>query len=260
MTTQSLHSEINGPEGAPVILLLSSFGATNEMWHPQLALLQSHYRTITYDTRGHGQSPTPTAPYSFEDLVADALGVLDKHDVDRATLMGLSLGGMTALGLGITAPERVEKIVCCAARADAPPPFVRNWVDRLALLEAGGIEKVWDATVDKWLSDEIREKYPEREQQLREAFIATTKEGYRGCAEALKGLDYLTHLGRIKCPILFVAGEKDVAASPDAMRAMAAACPQAEYTEVPDARHILNFDRPNAFFLAVAAFLRLDAE
>lgn len=260
MTTQSLHSEINGPDGAPVILLLSSFGATNEMWQPQLELLQTHYRTITYDTRGHGQSPTPTAPYSFDDLVADALGVLDKHDVERATLMGLSLGGMTALGLGINAPERVEKIVCCAARADAPPPFVQNWVDRIAMLEAGGIEGVWNATLDKWLSDDTRSEHPERERLLRKAFIATTAEGYRGCAEALKGLDYLKSLGKITCQTLFIAGENDMAAPPGAMRAMAAACPGSEYAEVPGSRHILNFDRPFAFYLAIAAFLDLDAE
>ena len=84
MTKQPLHSEISGPQGAPVLLLLNSFGATGGMWQPQLELLQAHYRTITYDARGHGRSPTPPAPYSFADLVADAVSVLDHHEVQRA--------------------------------------------------------------------------------------------------------------------------------------------------------------------------------
>jgi len=257
MTTQPLYSTVGGPEGAPFLLLLNSLGATSDMWQPQLDVLQQHYRTITCDARGHGRSPSPAAPYSFDDLEADALRVLDAHGADRATVMGLSLGGMTALGLGLNEPDRIEKIVCCAARADAPPPFVQNWVDRLAILDDGGISKVWDGTVDKWLSDETRSNHPERETQLRDAFTATTDVGYRGCAEALKRLDYLKDLGKMTVPTLFVAGENDVAASPEAMRAMAAACSGSDYTEVAGARHVINVDRPEAFYLAVAGFLNL---
>jgi 3-oxoadipate enol-lactonase len=260
MTTQTLYSEISGPKGAPVLLLLNSLGATSAMWDPQLKMLQEHYRTITCDTRGHGRSPSPAAPYHFEDLVADAIRVLDTHGVDTATVMGLSLGGMTALGLGLTAPDRIERIICCAARADAPPPFVQNWVDRLAILEAGGIGKVWEGTVDKWLSAEIRAAHPGREAKLREAFLATTELGYRGCAEALKQLDYLKDLGSMTRPTLFVAGADDGAASPDTMRAMSAACPGSLFSEVPDAKHVVNVDRPDGFALAIAGFLALDAE
>jgi len=260
MTNQPLHSEISGPQGAPVLLLLNSFGATGGMWQPQLELLQAHYRTITYDARGHGRSPTPPTPYSFADLVADAVGVLDHHGVEKAHVMGLSMGGMTALGLGIHAPDRVEKIICCAARADAPPPFVQNWVDRLAVLDADGVEGVWNGTVDKWLSDDTRQTHPAREQALRDGFLSTSVEGYRGGAAALQGLDYLKDLGKITCPTLFIAGENDVAASPDTMRAMAAACPGSEFTQVAGARHVLNFDRPDGFYLSIAAFLKLDVE
>jgi len=258
MTTQTLHSKISGPEGAPVLLLLNSLGATCAMWDAQLKLLHRHYRTITCDTRGHGRSPSPAAPFQFEELVADAIKVLDTHQVDTASVMGLSLGGMTALGLGLTAPDRIERVVCCAARADAPAPFVQSWVDRLAILESGGIAKVWQGTVDKWLSEDTRVAHPEREASLREAFFATTEQGYRGCAEALKRLNYLKDLGSMTRPALFVAGADDGGATTETMRAMSAACPGSEFTEVPNAKHVINVDRPEGFALAIAGFLALD--
>lgn len=259
MTTQSLHSTVSGRHDAPVLLLLNSLGATQAMWDPQMAFLEAHYRVIRCDTRGHGQSPTPPAPYSFDDIVADVLALLDQHGVENASVMGLSLGGMTALGLGLAAPERITQVICCAARADAPAPFVQNWHNRIAILEEGGIEAVWEATVGMWLSDETRSNHPEREAALRASFLETTDEGYRGCAHALMGLDYLRHLGEMTVPTLFVAGAEDMASPPEAMRAMADACAGSEYVVVNGAKHVINRDNPEGFTLAILGFLGLDA-
>ncbi len=260
MTSQKLHSTVSGREDGPALLLLNSLGATQAMWEPQLPLLESQYRVIRCDTRGHGQSPTPAAPYSFDDIVGDVLAVLDSHGAETASVMGLSLGGMTALGLGLKAPGRVDRLVCCAARADAPPPFIQNWHNRLAMLEEGGIEAVWNGTVGMWLGEDSRSAHPEREATLREGFLKTTAEGYRGCAHALMGLDYLRHLGDMAVRTLFVAGADDMAAPPEAMLAMAQACPGSEYAVVPGARHIVNIDRPREFNLAILGFLNLDAD
>lgn len=69
MTAVTLHSTVTGPETAPALLLLNSFGATHAMWDPQIALLSEHFRVIRCDARGHGESPSPTPPYALEDLV-----------------------------------------------------------------------------------------------------------------------------------------------------------------------------------------------
>jgi 3-oxoadipate enol-lactonase len=259
MTTQKLHSTASGTKEIPVLVLLNSLGATEDMWAPQLPMLESHYRVIRCDTRGHGQSPTPASPYSFDDIVGDVLAVMDAHGVKTASVMGLSMGGMTALGLGLAAPERIDRVICCAARADAPPPFVQSWHDRLAKMDDGGIEAVWNGTVGFWLSEDTRSNHPEREAALREAFLKTTEEGYRGCAHALMGLDYLRQLGDMKVPTLFVAGENDAGAPPETMQAMANACPGSEFTIVPGAKHVINIDRPDDFAVAIMAFLGLDA-
>jgi 3-oxoadipate enol-lactonase len=259
MTIQTLHSTVSGRNDAPTLLLMNSFGATQAMWDPQMPLLEAHYRVIRFDARGHGKSPTPPSPYSFDDLVADAIGVLDHYDVKTASVMGLSMGGMTALGLGLTVSDRIEKLVCCAARADAPDAFVQNWHNRLAMLDSGGVEAVWNATVGMWLGDELRRLRPEDEAAMRTAFLETTDEGYRGGAHALMGLDYLRRLGDMTVPVLFVAGAEDAAAPPAVMRAMADACPGSSFAEVPNAKHIMNVDRPADFAVAITAFLGLEA-
>jgi 3-oxoadipate enol-lactonase len=258
MTVQTLHSTVSGHKEIPVLLLLNSLGAAQSMWDQQLPLLEQYYRVIRCDTRGHGDSPTTASPYSFDDFVGDAIEVLDRHHVETATVMGLSLGGMTALGLGLTVPDRINRVICCAARADAPPPFVQNWHNRLAMLEHGGIEEVWNNTVGMWLSEKTRNEHPEREAALRHDFLKTTDEGYRGCANALIGLDYQRQLENMTVPTLFLAGAEDAAAPPDAMRAMADACPGSAFSVVPDAKHIINLDNPDGFSVAILDFLGMD--
>ena len=242
------------PEG-PVLLLLNSLGTTTEMWTPQRAIFEKFYRVIQMDTRGHGQSATPPAPYSFDDLVADAFGVLDRNGVQSATVMGCSLGSMTALGMGVKSPDRIDRIVCTAARADSPPPFRQSWYDRLEIMDKNGISGLWDGSLGNWLTPAFREAHPDMVAKMEAEFLKTTPEGYRGCAMALKDLDYLKDLGDLDAPILFVAGSEDKGAAPDTMRAMAEAAKNGTFVLVPDAGHIINVNNPQAFTIAVMEFL-----
>ena len=151
------HSEVSGRPDLPVILLLNSMGTSTAMWEPQLPMLERHFRVIRMDTRGHGQSGTPEGDYTFDQLVQDALGTLDRHNVTAASVMGCSLGSMTALGMGLTAPERIDRIVCSAARADAPPPFRQSWDDRAAVIAEKGVAGLWEGSLGAWLTPEFRE-------------------------------------------------------------------------------------------------------
>ncbi|HEY0352699.1 MAG TPA: alpha/beta fold hydrolase, partial [Enterovirga sp.] len=93
-----LFTRVDGDAVRPWIVLSNSLAADHTMWDPQMALLTQRYRALRYDTRGHGRSDAPPAPYSFGGLVGDVLAVMDHHGVERAAYMGLSLGGMTGLG------------------------------------------------------------------------------------------------------------------------------------------------------------------
>ena len=255
MTDVVLNSIATGLENGPGLLLSNGIGTTTRAWEPQLPLLEKHFKVVRYDTRGHGDSPTPEGPYSFDMLVADAFGVMDRHGLETASVMGCSLGSMTALGMGLSQPERVTKIICTAARADGPPPFRQSWDDRIAVIADKGIAGLWEGAVGNWLTPAFREANPQVISMLNSEFMKTNPAGYGGCAIALKGLDYLKDLGSLSVPTLFVAGSEDKGATPETMQAMAAACPGSKYALVQDAGHIINVNQQKAFDQAISGFL-----
>jgi 3-oxoadipate enol-lactonase len=250
-----LFARVDGEEGRPWLVLSNSLAADHTMWDPQMPLLTQRYRVLRYDTRGHGRSDAPPAPYSFDELIADVIAVMDHHGIERAAYMGLSLGGMTGLGLALAHPDRLSALVCCAARADNPEPFVKSWDERIAAVDRAGMEGLVSDAIERWLTPAFRAAHPEEEAKLAAMIRATKPEGYKGCAAALKTLNYLKDLGRMRVPSLYVAGSEDAGAPVPAMQAMADATPGARLAVVPDAAHIANVNNPDGFARAISSTL-----
>jgi len=250
----ALSAQVDGAAGKPWLLLSNSLAADLSMWDDQIATLTVTHRVLRYDTRGHGASAAPAGPYSFDELVADMVAVLDHVGADKADVMGLSLGGMTALGLGLAEPGRVRRMVVCDARADAPPPFVQSWADRIAAIRAGGMAAVVDGTLARWFTPGVE---PSVLARARAMILGTSPTGYEGCAGALKRLDYLRHLGRMAVPLRYVVGAEDLGAPPAVMRAMAEATPGASFVEIPGTAHLPNMENPAAFAAALVDFLEV---
>ena len=89
-----INYELSGRKDAPVVVLSHSLGTSLEMWKPQIAVLEPHYRVLRFDTRGHGGSEAPAQPYSLDQLGEDAVRLLDVLGIDEVHFVGLSMGGM----------------------------------------------------------------------------------------------------------------------------------------------------------------------
>lgn len=253
----TLNTKLDGAEGAPFIVLSNSLGADLSMWDAQIETLTRKYRVLRYDTRGHGGSSIPNGPYTFEQLVADVVGLMDHYGIETADWLGLSMGAMTGAGLAITHGERFGRMVLADGRMDAPPPFRAMWDQRIAAVEAGGTEAIADGTLGTWLTEEFRDAHPQETARVRAMVAATDASGYIACCRALQGLDYFRSLGEIDTPVLYVGGSEDKGASPETMRAMADATPGARYIEIPGAAHVANINAPDAFNRILAEFLGL---
>src|SRR5436305_1395963 len=110
MASFELHYLVEGPAGAPLVALSPSLGTDLSVWEPQAARLRRSFRLLRLDIRGHGGSPVPQGPYELSDLGGDLLALLDRLEIERASLCGISIGGMISMWVAANAPERVERL------------------------------------------------------------------------------------------------------------------------------------------------------
>ena len=120
--------------GKNTIVFSNSLGSDLSMWNPQVEYFKDDYQIICYDKRGHGKSSPTQGPYTFDMLENDVISIMDEIGIDKAHFIGLSMGGMTSLGLALKHSNRFDKLVCCAARADMPPPAIEAWDQRMAVV------------------------------------------------------------------------------------------------------------------------------
>jgi 3-oxoadipate enol-lactonase len=247
---------VDGEPGRPWIVLSNSLAADHSSWDGQLSHLTRNFRVLRYDTRGHGRSSAPEGPYRFEHLTGDVLGLMDHYGIENADFLGLSMGGMTGLGLAIDHASRVTRLICCDARSDAPPPFVDNWTARIASVEsASSMEPVAAFNKERWFTPAFIASHSQVIDKTIAMILATSTRGYVGCARALQKLDYKRHLGRIKCPTLFVCGAQDAASPPAVMQEMTGLVPSAALKLVDPGAHLCNIENPEAFNAIISEWL-----
>lgn len=250
-----LHIAVEGRADRPWLTLLNSLAADMRMWEPQIAPLGAAFRLLRIDARGHGGSTAANPATSVDDLAADVVAVWDALGIARSHVLGLSLGGMTGIGVALNHASRIDRLVAADCRADAPPVFVDMWTKRLQTMREGGMRAVAEATLPIWFSEATRAGRPEVVEVAHAMIVGTSEPGYVGAATALQRLDYKRRLDDIRCPTLFLVGALD-GPHPAEMRSMAALVPGAAFVELADAAHISNLEEPERFTETVLRFLK----
>jgi 3-oxoadipate enol-lactonase len=241
-----------GPAEAPTLLLSNALGTTSALWDAQLPTLRRSFRVIRYDTRGHGRSAAPTGPYALERLGQDALAVLDAAGAGRSHVCGISLGGLTALWLGIYAPERVGRLVI--ANSAARIGTAALWQERMRDARQEGLSALAEAASLRWFTPGFRERDPKTVEAFRCGLATCALEGYVGCSAALAHADLRHEIGAITAPSLVIAGRHDVATPPAAGESLCAGIPGARLLAL-EAAHLSNVEAAEAFTSAVVEFL-----
>jgi 3-oxoadipate enol-lactonase len=241
MSAVSVSYSVAGSEDAPVVVLSNSLGATRAMWDPQVPGLAERYRVITYDARGHGESPAPAGPYTLDDLTDDLVALLDEVGAPRAHVAGLSLGGMTAMRLAAREPHRVDRLVllCTSAKPD-PQPFL----DRAAAVRSGGTAPLAPTVAARWLTPAYAADHPELVTKLESMIAGADDEGYASCCEVVAAVDLREDLRRITAPTLVISGWQDLALPPEHQQLIADSIPGAELVTVSPGAHLANLEQP----------------
>lgn len=229
------------------VVLLHGFPLAKESWRMQAAALAPHARTIRIDLRGLGRSEVTMGPYLMETLASDVAGVLDTLGIERAVVVGHSLGGYVAFAFHRLFAERCLGlgIVCSRATPDTPEQAATR--DALAVrAEREGMAPVVDAFVDRYFAPAIYGERPDLVAAAREMALRTQPSGaaamLRGMAERVGSEDLFAE---IAVPVRVVAGASDAFVDVATMRAIAEGIRGAKL-DILDCGHLPLWELPDA--------------
>ncbi len=251
----NINYELTGKKGAPVVMLSHSLACSLVMWQPQMAVLESAFQVLRFDTRGHGDSDAPQGAYSFEQLAMDAIGLLDGLKIDAVHFVGLSMGGMIGQGLALDYADRLKSLTLCDTAAIMPDETQPIWQQRIEAAGEKGMQGQVDETLERWFRPEYLQQNPPEVEMIRRQILATPVTGYIGCCEAIRRLKYLDRLAGINLPTLIVVGEEDPGTPVAASEAMNERISGSKLVVLPSARHLSNIEQSEAFNTVLIKFL-----
>ncbi len=250
-----INYELTGRDDGPVVMLSHSLACSLVMWNPQLEALESSFKVLRFDTRGHGDSDAPEGKYTLELLTADAVALLDALEIDAVHFVGLSMGGMIGQNLALDHGERLKSLALCDTAAVMPDEAQPIWHQRIAAAREKGMQGQAEETLERWFTPEYLSQNSPEVEMIRRQIMATPVAGYIGCSEAIRGLDNLERLSAINIPTIIIVGEEDPGTPVAASEAMQERISGSKLVVLPAARHLSNIEQSGAFNKALMDFL-----
>jgi len=239
--------EIEG-EGPP-LLLIAGNGMDRTCFKDQVPAFARHFRCITYDLRGIGESDVPPADYGTREMAEDALALLDGLQIERAHVGGYSLGGCIGQEMALAAPARVATLSLYSS-LDRMQPYLRLRYEILIQVLVEGTPELWAmfSAFSAFGEEYINRNHLEIEKEIRQraarwhASPPPAKEGFLGHYRALMLHDTAERLAAIRCPTWIAVGTSDTVTPPSYSKRMQAAIAGAEMQVFDGGPHrLLNF-------------------
>ena len=242
----------------PVVVLIHGFGLNRAMWQWQLPILAPYFNVLTYDLLGHGESAPPTDTPDLAMFSGQLSRLMDRCGIERATVVGFSLGGMIARRFALDHPDRLSALAILHSAHDRTPAEREAVRERVRHTREHGPSANVDSALERWFTPEFRAAEPGPIALVRRWITRNDPDIFpriyhvlaEGDAEIARGLE------RIGCPTLVMTGGDDPGNTPAMSRAMARLIPGARLVILPGLRHMALAESPEAVGEPLLSFLR----
>jgi len=242
----------------PTVALIHGLGLNRAMWQWQLPALVPHFEVLTYDPLGHGESARPVGVPDLSMFSEQLLALMDRCGIERAAVVGFSLGGMIARRFALDQPDRLSAMAILHSAHDRTPAEREAILKRVRQTQRAGPSSTADAALERWFTVDFRVANPAVMKLVREWIMANDPavypEIYRvlavGDAEIARDID------RITCPTLVMTGEEDFGNSPEMAQRMTTLIPDARVVILPGLRHMALAEAPLLFNAPLVSFLQ----
>jgi 3-oxoadipate enol-lactonase len=240
--------------GAPLVLL-HCLGVDRHFWD-FTGELSRDFTLVTYDLPGHGESAVPNNGYRIEDLSDQLADLLQRHNIARAHIAGISLGGLIAQCLAATRPEMVDRLVLIDTTPRYSDELRAMWAERAASARNAGVGALIDGLLRIWFTPASIAENTVAVQYVRFALQRSPAEGYALACEALAAADLRPLAAIITAPTLVICGDDDIPSFLDSARWLATSIKSAQLEWIAGAKHASALERPDQALAILRKFLR----
>ena len=241
-------------EGAP-LLLIQGLGYGRWGWEPIVPGLAARHRVVSFDNRGIGESDKPEGPYTAAQMAGDALQVLDEAGIDRAHVLGASLGGMIAQELAVAAPERVDKLVLCCTTPGGPSTVPMPEVTVQLFAEAQTLAP--EVALRRFVENALGEDPPAGlVDELFARRVANPPDPAGWQAQAAAGIGFQGVEGQIAAPTLVLGGTADNVVDHRNAEVLATRIPGARVELLGGTGHLFFWEQPDESVRIINEFLK----
>lgn len=236
-----------------VLVMLHPVGTKAEFWNPLIAELRGEYRCLAVDLRGCGESDTPSARFSLDELAADVIELLRRQEIRDAVVMGCSMGGMVAQGMVLSAPDLFSAMVLTGTIHTQTPERRAIPLQR-AKDCLGGMPPVIEDTLKRWFPPHFQAGNAAVVERVRNWLLELDPVVFAWSWEAIAGLSYGERLRHIKIPALLLRGSEDAAGQ--VMPEMAQMMARGHFVSMPGAGHMAPMEQPKETAALLREFIR----
>lgn len=242
---------LDGDPAKPKLVLLNSLGTDHALWDVVMPALMREFHILRMDKRGHGASTNVADQCSIADLGNDVLAVMDAAGWDRASVCGISIGGMTGMWLGAHAPSRIHRLVLSNTSAKVPS---ETFASRIAQVRQDGLAAIAGQILGRFFTADFIAQGSPAYHSVRQTLLQTDPTGYIACCTAIRDMELQNDLALITASSLVIIGEYDQSTSPAMGEDIVARIPSAQVVRLPLA-HIPILEDPEGYARHIIGFL-----
>ena len=241
-------------EGPP-LYMVHGIGSRKGTWEALTENLSTDFTCVSFDLRGHGESPVPPVPYSLDELVEDMETLRKRLGHKRIHVVGHSLGGQIGPAYARTHPECVDSVVLLSTSAGRTKEESAKVKGVVNLMREKGVSPMLKTLINRWFTNEFIVNYPDIVEARIKQVVETPEEVFLSVFDIYAATEMLPWLPQLDCPCLVMTGEFDAGCSPVLNKLIADTIPNAELVILENLKHSILIEGPEKVLPPLRDFL-----
>jgi len=239
----------------PALYMVHGIGSRRVTWDALVDGLKDHFTCVTYDLRGHGESPVPPTPYSLDELVEDLENLRAKLGHDEIHIVGHSLGGQIGPAYARLYPNRTKSVSLLSTAAGRTPDDSAKVKGVVAAMRSKGVEPLLRTLIDRWYTDPFIAAHPDKIDARIKQVIDTPEDVFLSVFDIYASTEMMPWLHQVTCPCLVLTGENDGGCNPRLNQLIANTLPRSELVILPNLKHSILIEGSEAVLPPLKDFL-----